>query len=123
MSGPEQGQDHPPDPQDLVEDYFMGRLSAEEAARLQELLVQDPALRDDFRHAAELEDGRKVTEDLVLRILAEELLHLQGELSEDTARAEQAAVAADLFGQLVTSAHFHEFLTLPAYEQIRRDRP
>jgi malate synthase len=75
------------------------------------------------RHAAELEDGQKVTEDLVLRILAEELLHLQGELSEDTARAEQAAVAADLFGQLVTSAHFHEFLTLPAYEQIRRDRP
>ncbi len=55
MSGPEQGQDHPPDPQDLVEDYFMGRLSAEEAARLQELLVQDPALRDDFRHAAELD--------------------------------------------------------------------
>ena len=32
MSGPEQGQDHSPDPQDLVEDYFMGRLSAEEAA-------------------------------------------------------------------------------------------
>ena len=55
MSGPEQGQDHSPDPQDLVEDYFMGRLSAEEAARLQELLVQDPALRDDFRHAAELD--------------------------------------------------------------------
>jgi len=75
------------------------------------------------RHAAELEDGRKVTEDLVLRILAEELLHLQGELSDDTARAEQAAVAADLFGQLVISVHFHEFLTLPAYEQIRRDRP
>lgn len=74
------------------------------------------------RHAAELEDGQVVSEDLVTRILAEELLSLQVGLQEDSPEAEQAVAAADLLGHLVTSPHFHEFLTLPAYERIRRDR-
>jgi malate synthase len=74
-----------------------------------------------IRHAAELEDGQIVTSRLVLRVLAEELLALEGELDETSPRYERAGEAAALFGQLVTDRHFHEFLTLPAYERIRQD--
>jgi len=75
-----------------------------------------------IRHGAELECGTVVTAGLVERMLAEELLGLSRELREANAEVEYAEEAATLFGQLVTDPHFHEFLTLPAYERIRQDR-
>ena len=42
----------PLDPQDLIENHFLGTLSDEESKRLEELLTNDPDMRKAFRRAA-----------------------------------------------------------------------
>ncbi|MFN2572377.1 MAG: malate synthase A [Gemmatimonadales bacterium] len=61
------------------------------------------------RHGARLADGRTVTRQLVESIIAEEMQQKQGGTF---------ALAAELFGQLVTGAEFPEFLTLVAYAHL-----
>src|SRR5262245_49624843 len=62
-----------------------------------------------------LEDGRKVTLELVRTMLREEL----GGLSDvQHAEAARYAEAASLFEQLVDSYGFNEFLTEPAYADV-----
>ena len=70
------------------------------------------------RHGAKLDDGTVVTVESVNAVLDTVVAALREELGDayDTSTF-PAAVA--LFGQLVTDRHFHEFLTLPAYEQIQ----
>jgi malate synthase len=63
------------------------------------------------RHGARLSDGRKVTQELVTTLTAEELDHRQlkgGKFDE----------AARLFAQLMTGSEFPEFLTLIAYDHL-----
>ena len=60
-----------------------------------------------------LDDGRKVTVDMVKTYIAEELQHIK----------ESGAVghfdrAASIFDQMSTGEYFEEFLTLPLYEEI-----
>ncbi|MEE2828823.1 MAG: malate synthase A [Myxococcota bacterium] len=73
------------------------------------------------RHGALLDDGREVTRELVQRTLAEELIRFREELGEAALRNSRCDAAAELFGLLVSDNHFHDFLTLPAYEEIREN--
>ena len=67
-----------------------------------------------------LDDGRKVTEDLVRTLLPEELARVRTLLGEDGWAAGRYEEAARLFEDLVFSDDFVEFLTLPGYELLTR---
>jgi malate synthase len=64
-----------------------------------------------------LEDGRKVTVELVRALIPEELEKVKINVGELTSYAtyEKAAL---IFEQMSTSSEFVEFLTLPLYEEI-----
>lgn len=72
-----------------------------------------------IRHGATLVDGRTVTVELFRSVLAQVRLGLEAELGEAFATS-TFPEAIDLFDSLVTDKHFHEFLTLPAYERIKQ---
>src|SRR5687768_2596913 len=69
-----------------------------------------------------LDDGRKVTEDLVRGLLPEELARVRTVLGEQGWAAGRYEEAARLFEELVLSDDFVEFLTLPGYERLTRGR-
>ena len=64
-----------------------------------------------------LEDGRKVTADLVREMIPRELAKVRGLLGEPAWKAGEYERAAELFEQLVI-ADYVEFLTLPAYDRL-----
>jgi malate synthase len=63
-----------------------------------------------------LEDGRKVTADMVRQWVPEELAKVKAIVGTPAPTYEQAA---GIFSDLTTAAIFAEFLTLPLYEQLR----
>jgi malate synthase len=65
-----------------------------------------------------LDDGRKVTLELVRQMIPEEMERIKTHLGENYSlgRYEEAS---QLFDQLVASDEFIEFLTLPAYERVK----
>jgi malate synthase len=62
-----------------------------------------------------LEDGRKVTADLVRELTAQELDKVKAVIAGDTKPYDRAA---QIFGEMSTSENFTEFLTLPLYEEL-----
>ncbi|PKO36590.1 MAG: malate synthase A, partial [Betaproteobacteria bacterium HGW-Betaproteobacteria-6] len=65
-----------------------------------------------------LDDGRKVTEEMVRPMIAEELAKVKATVSaqgEDTASYDQAAV---IFDKMSLTPDYPEFLTLPLYEAM-----
>ena len=64
-----------------------------------------------------LDDGRKVTKDMVAAMIPEEMARIRQMLGDafGEGRYEEAA---DIFWKLVSDESFIEFLTLPAYERI-----
>ncbi|TDV38111.1 malate synthase [Paraburkholderia caballeronis] len=62
-----------------------------------------------------LEDGRKVTAELVRELIPQELDKVKAVVGGDTKPYERAA---QIFEQMSTSGNFVEFLTLPLYEEI-----
>ena len=62
-----------------------------------------------------LDDGRKVTAELVGDLIQQELAKVKQAVGGDTQPYERAA---QIFGQMSTSEQFTEFLTLPLYEEI-----
>ncbi|MFC5427746.1 malate synthase A [Paraburkholderia denitrificans] len=62
-----------------------------------------------------LEDGRKVTAELVRDLIPQELDKVKAVVGGDTKPYERAA---QIFEQMSTSENFVEFLTLPLYEEI-----
>ncbi|HMY51223.1 MAG TPA: malate synthase A, partial [Rhodocyclaceae bacterium] len=65
-----------------------------------------------------LDDGRKVTEELVRPMIAEELAKVKATVTaqgEDTATYDQAAV---IFDKMSLTPDYPEFLTLPLYEAM-----
>jgi malate synthase len=62
-----------------------------------------------------LDDGRKVTAELVRELTKVELENVKQDVGGDTKPYERAA---QIFEQMSTSEHFTEFLTLPLYEEI-----
>ena len=65
-----------------------------------------------------LDDGRKVTKDLIRKLLAEELPKVKAELGEAAYAAGRYEQGALLFERITTDDTYVEFLTLPAYELI-----
>jgi malate synthase len=67
-----------------------------------------------------LDDGRKVTVELVRGLLAEELPKVRALLGDKAWQAGKYADAAQLF-ERITTGDYVEFLTLPAYEWLTRN--
>ena len=68
-----------------------------------------------------LADGRKITKDLVRRLIPEELAKVQQLLGDAAWRAGEYEEAARLFEEITTSDEYVEFLTLPGYEWLTRE--
>lgn len=66
-----------------------------------------------------LEDGRKVTMELVLQVLEEELAKIKEAVGEQAYESGRYAEATELFKTLIEQDEFVEFLTLPGYTKIR----
>jgi malate synthase len=62
-----------------------------------------------------LDDGRKVSAEMVRALIAEELAKVKAAVGGDT---RTYARAAQIFEQMSTQESFAEFLTLPLYEEI-----
>ncbi|SCU74310.1 Malate synthase [Cupriavidus necator] len=62
-----------------------------------------------------LEDGTKVTAELVRKLIPEELAKVKALVGGDTKTYDRAA---EIFEQMSTSEDFAEFLTLPLYEEV-----
>jgi malate synthase len=65
-----------------------------------------------------LDDGRKVTRELFLKLLPEELARVRTLLGEAAWESGRYDAGAKLFEQLTASDDYVEFLTLPAYDLI-----
>jgi len=68
-----------------------------------------------------LEDGRKVTRELIRKLLPEELAKVRTLLGETGWAAGRYEDAARLFEQITLSDDYVEFLTLPGYAWLTRD--
>jgi malate synthase len=69
-------------------------------------------------HGASLDDGRKVTIDLVRRTIAEELEAWKNRVGEANFKGGRYEDAAKMVDDLVSNPIFTEFLTLPAYDRV-----
>ena len=67
-----------------------------------------------------LEDGRKVTRELISKLLPEELARVKALLGAEGWAAGRYEDAARLFEEITTSDDYVEFLTLPGYEWLTR---
>jgi len=70
------------------------------------------------RHAAQLDDGRRIDTALVRRVVAEELASFQERLGPERYSASRFPLAAQLFADLVTHSELEDFLTLAAYPHL-----
>ena len=71
-----------------------------------------------LKHGASLVDGRKVSRELVLRIIDQELAAYREQLGEERFYEGRFAEAAGIFARMSTASDCVEFLTLPAYEYL-----
>jgi malate synthase len=69
-------------------------------------------------HGATLDTGQRVTRELVLTLVQEELEAIRQGLSGDAVHGNRFDEARQLFEQVALSDQFTEFLTLPAYAHI-----
>ncbi len=71
-----------------------------------------------IRHKAVLNDHRVIDENLLKNILDEELSKIRIEVGEVKFSDSAFVPAAELFKQIVATASFEDFLTLPAYDMV-----
>ena len=64
---------------------------------------------------SKLDDGRKVTADLVRSLIPEELAKVKADVGPNSPTYDRAA---QIFEKMSTQEAFAEFLTLPLYEEI-----
>ncbi|MBC7623907.1 MAG: malate synthase A [Aeromicrobium sp.] len=65
-----------------------------------------------------LEDGRKVTKELVKTLIADELIKTPGIVGDAAYAAGKYAAGAAMFEELIMNDNYEEFLTLPAYRAL-----
>ncbi len=65
-----------------------------------------------------LQDGRKVTQELFRKLLAEELPKVETYLGDEAWKAGKYEEGAKLFDHITTDDRYVEFLTLPAYNYV-----
>jgi malate synthase len=75
-----------------------------------------------IRHEATLDDGRTITPELVRELATSELEKIRSEIGDDEwfEREGRPDLSRTLFERVALSEDFVEFLTLPAYEELRR---
>ncbi len=75
-----------------------------------------------IRHEATLDDGRTITAELVRELATSELERIRSEIGDDEwfRREGRPDLSRALFERVSLSEDFVEFLTLPAYEELRR---
>jgi len=71
-----------------------------------------------IRYEASLDDGRRVTKELVRSILAEELESIRGDVGNERYTSGKYELAARLFEELILKEELEEFLTLAAYAHL-----
>lgn len=69
-------------------------------------------------HGAELDDGRTVTREMVIALIAEEMSALGERLGEERFATGRFDEAGELFMEVATFGEFEEFLTIPAYGRL-----
>jgi malate synthase len=69
-------------------------------------------------HGAELEDGRRVTPELVREILDEETAKIRADVGEDVWRLGRPGETRALFEHVALSPELIEFMTLPGYDLL-----
>jgi malate synthase len=67
---------------------------------------------------AQLNDGRRITMDLVRQLIQEELENIQREVGDARYNEGEYQQAAKMFDELVAEEELAEFLTLDAYKQL-----
>lgn len=65
-----------------------------------------------------LSDGRKVTMELLEKLLKEELQEIESQIGEEAFISGNVGRAAEIFEELIKQDSFAEFLTIPAYEEL-----
>jgi malate synthase len=75
-----------------------------------------------IKHQAKLDDGSVVTKDRFERVVAEEMERVRTEVGDERFTKGKFPEARDLFVRLSLAPRFEEFLTLPAYEMITREK-
>jgi malate synthase len=68
-----------------------------------------------------LDDGRKVTKELIRKLLPEELSKIKPLLGDAGWNAGRYEEAAKMFDEITTSNDYVEFLTLPGYDRLTQD--
>ena len=71
------------------------------------------------RHDCVLDDGRQVTEELVLSLIEEELIVIAEEIGAENFDSMPFKQATNIFRDLALSEDFEEFLTIPAYKILK----
>ena len=71
-----------------------------------------------LKHGATLADGRKVSRELVLRTIDEELQAYRKQFGDERFYKGRFTEAAGIFARMSTATDCVEFLTLPAYEYL-----
>jgi malate synthase len=75
-----------------------------------------------IKHQAKLDDGSVVTKDRFERVVAEEMERVRTEVGDERFTNGKFPEARDLFVRLSLAPRFEEFLTLPAYEMVTREK-
>ncbi len=73
-----------------------------------------------LRHGAALEDGRRVTPDLIRAIIDDEMKRIEGEVGPARFGKGRFTEARALFERISTAPALETFLTLPAYDALDR---
>ncbi|MGH8540757.1 MAG: malate synthase A [Stenotrophobium sp.] len=71
-----------------------------------------------LKHGAALADGRKVSRELVLTVVDEELAGIRKQLGDARYYAGRYAEAAGIFARMSTAKACADFLTLPSYDYL-----
>jgi malate synthase len=71
-----------------------------------------------FKYGATMSDGRKVTRELILKTIDEELASYRRELGDDRYYGGRFAEAAGIMARMSTAPVCEDFLTLPAYKYL-----
>jgi malate synthase len=71
-----------------------------------------------IRHGATLEDGRRITRELVRTILDEEMARIRGEVGDEVWEKGRPDQTREVFELVALADEFPEFLTIPAYARL-----
>tara|TARA_B100000700_G_C15059254_1_gene864635 strand:+ start:374 stop:1963 length:1590 start_codon:yes stop_codon:yes gene_type:complete len=71
-----------------------------------------------LKYKAKLDDGRIINEELIDKLIAEELDKTKKRVGSDIFKKIPFENAAKIFRKMITTENFDDFLTLPLYEEI-----